>query len=1496
MKNIKRIVLINVLIILINLFFINVSFARELSGITDLRSSNNVGNTIYVWTGAGRDDINDDPEDMEMNDKRDHIYCIQHNANSENAMMIIDQYMEIRGKSATAYWYDNGLKSRTADSNYNIALAYLLGQEGDKYRKAYSMDDGISRTRQRAVHHLFDHEWKEDPSLGTNLIWSKWFHDWNAENDEALGFYNRAKNEANKDTAHLVPSASVISSTVANSAEDSIVTGPYHLTYSGSIDWVCPIDNEGHWIPGYEKVNGEWVYKTNIKFYKDAACTKEYKMTNIPSGYPFYIKNTSGKEIKQIQLQNKNGVSSWLQTDMKTVETTSNVIGPINIDYKGIIDWICPIDESDNWIPGYEEVDGKWRYKSNIAFYKDAACTQEVEMTDVKSEEDFYIKNTSGKKIKNINFKLKNNSVYCAKIWFLDREDGEDAQRLISVTDRTEYCGATIILNVKLKTGELNINKKDSITNNIITSPAEFIIKTSKGKWLSGTNGTYNYDNSNVASATVYKTNNGEISLKNLLFDTYEIFEVTAPNGYLLSKQDGYDSTNNWVNCGKFTLNGEKVTVDIKNDLILSITGYVWTEGRPDKPDDNAYDSEYTKGSDHSVRNVTVKLFKKGNENPIATTTTNENGEYEFNNIVKKKELDQYYVLFEYKDGRYTVNGSTVNIKDSNNKVRYIPVAFKNIANGSKALAEKIPTNDKDVSGIAYTYKGTSNEMINIYGLSKIGTLDDEKFKLNNINLGIKEMLEPEFSVVNNIADVYISINNYNYKYNYAGSEKTNNTDFAKDTLEGPAVKWQNSNVSHAYSKPVYPSDVIYDEKSTDKKLDVKVTYRIDITNTTTYNVKELYVENKLLLNKITDNYDKNRYTLADTNWSGENGTATMKDEYLQSIQTKNGNKGINSKETVTAYITFSVNKSAIIDILNHPDGIIENNPTEVSVEGYHEYYRDDYSWENSIKKDRQLHKTEKSIEKAEAPYLVFTIKPDGGIKERTVSGKVFKDKVTVERGNSGEVVGDGAYQDDEKGISGVKVELLGEDKSLTKLYQLDANTNSDKVVDAIVTTNENGEYNLNGVVPGKYYLRFSYGNGQYKITDLTGTPLKEGIYETKIQGSQETINARDYKSTIMNSGLVDLINNKAELWYKEDEFKTGKYSVALDDIGKRKNINASDEIKEMSADSSKISVTIENTKSDVAQEVAIANNSAILGKTLLNDPTKNIKYNFGGFYFGLIEQPNQKLDIEKVITNVKLTNAQGNMLYNGNPEVISKQGAGSVTITDLDNKKNGGSSYVRAEMVETSIYGANLELTYEVRIKNISDVNYYNETYYKYGIVDKNKEVSLIPEEVHDYLDLSLEYLEERTKEYNKADRVVYKEDSTIVVDEEEIKAQKLELNGWGRLYTNKIANRTDGRPTTDKVGIIAQRILSKDDKDMEIVSHATITKARNSGTGEDSDEEVIIIRKPKNINAYAKATFTLTPPTGAEKGIMMGYAIAGIISLVFLSLGIVIIKRKIA
>ena len=1479
MKNIKRIFFISILSILLNLIFINASFAKDLDGISDLRNSNkdnnyNVENRIYVKTGGPQDDTGD-PNDLEMNDERDHIYCIQHNADSDDGWMRIAQYMEIRGTSATAYWINNGLKNKTEYSKYNIALAYVLGQEN--YRKGYSMDDGNGKIRQRAIHHLFNHEWKGDKKLGTNLIQdSEWFHDWSTNDSKALDLINNAKKEANKTSTHCVPNVKIKSNTISNSAKDGEVTGPYYISYNGLINWIHLKDKEE------KNIN-------NIKFYKDANCTKEYKMTEIPSGKAFYIKNSSGKEIKQIQLRNKNGVDSWLQADMKTIETTSNVIGPICLEYSGYIDYISPINESGYWIGGREYKNGKWTYTKNISFYTDAACTRKIEMTNIQSNTNFYIKNTSGEKIKNINIKLKNNSVYCANIWFLERADGRAAQRLISATTRTEYCGSTIILNVKQKTGNLTINKKDSITKNNITSPAGFKIKTSKGKWLVGTDGTYNYNNSNVALATIYKTDNkGTLSLKNLLYDIYEIYEVTAPNGYDLSKQSGYDKTNKWLNCGKVTISGtnSNATISIKNDCIISISGYVWLDIVPESKltDTNGlWDT-----NEERISGVTVRLMKKGNPpTQVATTTTGNDGSYVFKDLISKNSLKDYYIEFNY-------NGT--------NYKKYIPVKFDATkTNGSKAIVQNMPEYDKDFNGIATTYTGTNdNTKESLYGLEKCGTYNESTTTLENINLGIKKVPKPEYDIKENLTTVKITMKGFTYTYVYGGEG-------GESRIYAPQVKYQNRNDITAYKRSFYPSDIVYDKNNNTQELKAEVKYRIDVKNTENMNLESTYKEETMYLKQLVNSFDADRYTLADSNWTaGEvktesNGnkkqTATIKDNYLKTIYDQS--LGIKPENTTTAYINFSVNHDAILDILNHPDGIAEKFPTEAAAIAYHKYKRNDYSWVNSILKE-QTHYTEDDERKAEAPYLIFTLG-----KDRTITGKVFEDKVVTE---NGEKLGNGTNEEGENVVKDVKVELLDATKdeivdvtklSVSNLYTAEGEESAPRTEvskTAVVDTDESGNFALKGVVPGYYVIRYTYGDGTQEYTDSKGNKISVNVEsKLKISGEEEKkVLAKDYKSTIVTSQVaknaLENSNENTYTWYRRLEGEN--YSVAIDSLSERKDLNKDtedniiDDTKEntkenekaiIDAGTAKMFLSIENTDEEIENvEITKDNN----GKDIQKEEYKN---EIKGINFGIIEQPKQQAKVEKVITYVTLSNSQNNVVFDGNPETAKMQG-----VSDLDNQENGGSTYVRAEVIENIIYSSKLELDYEIRVTNVSDVNYYEDNYYLYGDKNSAHEITLKVNEVTDYLDETLKYLPEKSDK----DRVST-EIKSMKLDDRNV--QVLKLNKWDDvLFTNKLNDNS--RKTTDKVTIVAERTLSREDKDMEIINEAEITGTKHATeTGNTEEEKLKIAPSEVHTNGRVKVVTSITPPTGENKQLGVYYAIAGIVTLVLLSAGIVIIKKKI-
>ena len=1218
MKKTKKIItLISVLLILM-IFLPEFVEAKDISSRSELTSGPNVGNRVYL--GNGRDDGT-----ISMFKESDHLYCVQHRADTEDAWYRVDAYVEINGTKATAYTGQNGQIVKTANSSVNTVLAYVCGEQN--YYKGYNNSYTNDGVRMRAIHKYLQ-TWYNNVGFSKLGINRKW-------NDSGFSLDNHKP--------------------VKQRALNLISDGQNYAN------------------------------KTN-------------------SNTPRIDKSSTTKEIEQI---------------------SNTTYGPFKIKYDGIIESVVVRDNSGNVI-------------NNVEFSTDAKGNDKVNATNLKSNNNYYIQNKSGRTIKNVSIKLKDSEVLSAKIWFIERNDGARSQRLITVdTGKTKAQGETYVMNI-------------------------------------------------------------------------------IP--------------------------------------IVSVKGYVWVDVQRTKANDT---NSLADDDEARVAGVTVNLVNKSTKKVIATAKTDSNGSYTFEKIMTASKLKNYYVEFDYR-----------NVKVSNQDIsKYIPVAFNSTnineinKKGSRALMDSVAKEDSKLSGIARTYTGTEKAKETIYGIGYKSNLYNKLLEgevLNNINLGLKKIPETEYVISENLANVKIGIKGYEYTYIYGGNGD-------RSRVAAPKVNWQNSQDIYAYSRDIYPSDIVYKDEDATKELTVDVTYRIDITNTTNYNIEELYKEQKLYITNLANKFDTKRYELNDKNWTANNDTATITDDYRKNIY---GN-GINSNGTATSYITFKVKRDALVDILNHPDGIIENNPTQATAVGYHQYTRKDYSWQNNITKD-QTHVTPNDIRSADAPYLIFKLG-----EERVLSGRVFEDTVIT---TDGQKLGNGVYNETENVVGDVKVELLdiGFDqntkKEITDITQLNVSSiyprdriNSDKLknneqisIKAEVKTGKDGVFTLNGLVPGYYYLRFTYGDGTQKIYDLSGNEIS-------------TLSVKDYKSTIITNDIAKqaLKGGTNFEWYKQ--LNNANASVAIDNLNTRIAVNAGTPNSNIMAGTAKIHITIENTPEIDKTNIEITEN----GQSSL------VANKFNGLNLGLIKMPIQKAKFEKIITNIKLVNAQANFGFGGNPETDAMQG-----VSDLDQTKNGGSKYVRAELADEYISGANLELTYGIKVTNISDVNYYNNDYYWYGEADSNKEVTLNVQELTDYLDQTLQFKPDVS-------------DSRLVVGTDENITNKtiLKVQNIGILYTeNNKARETDKLKTSDTVPVIAERILSKQDDDMEFINEAKITNISNgTDTRDNAPEKETQIKVIKAIedNYESKATATVTPPTGANRQEIILYTIAGVIALAVLSAGVVMIKK---
>ena len=651
-------------------------------------------------------------------------------------------------------------------------------------------------------------------------------------------------------------------------------------------------------------------------------------------------------------------------------------------------------------------------------------------------------------------------------------------------------------------------------------------------------------------------------------------------------------------------------------------------------------------------------------------------------------------------------------------------------------------------------------------------------------------------------------------------------------------------------------------------------------------NDEDIYKEKALHITSLTNKFDTNRYALDDSNWKADGDVA----KYQKTI----GDIGANKTSTIK--INFSVNRKAIEDILEHPYGIIEKYPTTANTIGYHDYTRNESGWKNA----NITHRTVNDSRQSSAPYLIFKLG-----KERIVSGRVFEDRVVT---NDGQKLGNGVYDEGEKAVSGVKVELLDisgnianintlslediNNLSVSQLYRVkDAENNTKKAIisTAMAVTNDKGEYTFGGIVPGYYFLRFTYGNGKQEITDLEGNKVnKEWI--SKIDDKE--IDIKNYKSTIVtNESAKNGLKNGNDAWYRQ--LGNANSSVALDNLNVRIAANNGSS-QNMMAGTAKLAITVENStnatpkgsSTNVAQNAKYDSEGKEIIQKIedLEFPTINT---FAGLNLGIIEMPNQEAKLEKIITKMKLVNAQNNKVFEGNPETDKMQG-----VSDLDNTKNSGSTYVRAELQDEIITGATLELTYEIRVTNISDVNYYNNEYYWFGEANKNKEVTLVVNELVDYLDETLQFNKEASP------RFVVATDTNLAQNDELAKKTIIKLSDNNtKLYTAKNTTRNDNScKTSDTATLIAQRILSANDDDMEFINQAKLTKLVNGTDNRDNsnekDTEIQTI-KPVSLNYEAQARATITPPTGADRQTIIMYVVAGTLALAILSAGVVVIKK---
>lgn len=1125
-----------------------------------------------------------------------------------------------------------------------------------------------------------------------------------------------------------------------------------------------------------------------------------------------------------------------------------------------------------------------------------------------------------------------------------------------SIEDKLKLQGAQF--KIKLVKSEAQFDEKGGLDEK-----GKYI----ENKWLmSNDKGTYDYvdlthdkyltGEDDPSKAGIFETDeNGKIEIKGIINGTYEIYEVKAPKGYDITKQEGYDPEKQWVNCGEVNISTKenKVTYKILNKKIITkLEGFVWIDGQP-KGD--KYDYIYKDGSNDKLldldKDIDVELRKV--DGTLLATTKTVNGRYEFTKTNKGEDIYYWdlinsYVLFKYDNDTYiAVDPFTGKELPINSKAQEYQITAPKL--NDQTIKDK---KDNAYPGEAVTYKSskTINDYKEILENNKnissgnyssdtlkttplTGYYNEDNYTVEHINLGLMPKEKPTASVKTHLAYSKVNMNGFKYRYNY--DEVLPGTKGQQVDPIYPTEQEQVSKKYYTFDK-VYPSDIIaYQAKNAD--LAVYIVYRIDIFNTTPVEGDpNLYKEEKMYINnlKVTDfagefentegkkrNYFEIDTTQLDNDldpseqqktisaWS-EDGTLT--DKAKDSIN----EDGIEAGKCKSVYVQFKMKDDLLDDFINKK--VDEITPFKTTLNAYHEYLRTDNVWDEdgsakqyegarqSTYADRNeqtnkkyfVHRSIDIEETCNNLYLKFNL-PE---KQRTISGTVFEDTATDDSKNNNQNLGNGIYDDKESTVQYVNVDLvtpIGNNQYETaKLYQLDKDgkvvrdeNGNIKTGTAVVSGTERaGTYKFEGVIPGYYYVRFTYGNGDQKIIPISGDEI--------------AVQSVEYKSTIITDDNIKtaMKNGNNTEWYKY--MGSTKYSTAVDDTTQRAEIEGDNSYKLGKAKTSQL-INAYTPRTGIS----IENDKNLAGVEHIEK--------FDGFNFGIITFPKTEIKPVKEITNVKLTNQVGTVMTTGNP-VDEPQ-----YISDLSKLSKTGTPSAKAELDPNLIHGTQLETTYKITITNNSRLDYgtvnkdgtitWNDSYYKYGEANQEELKGVEVTEVEDYIDKKYKTNDGDIKDISSKIEQLQENGKFKTIDGGTINITKKSPEITGdqtseSTTTENTQQNSDGSTTTTKTDTLSvtgwNRLKVGESQTVEYTAVATIASTADDLVYENQArvvsmklDKLIELNAISENNDYWQKTdntiITIVPNTGKDKS--NTYWIAGTIALIVLGAGFVILKKKV-
>ena len=797
---------------------------------------------------------------------------------------------------------------------------------------------------------------------------------------------------------------------------------------------------------------------------------------------------------------------------------------------------------------------------------------------------------------------------------------------------------------------------------------------------------------------------------------------------------------------GKEELSGEKfVKADINGDGVVDL-----------------------KDASLMVKVLQYGEIKSKNSGIIQTTKTDKNGNYKF----KKVEIDKLpntYIEFEYNGLKYQSvayhnqdNGSKAIEGDTtrdNFNNQYASITGGN-AKGTTTTGYSRNATGTVMNNLTYTNGKYASELVGNTGYTvesaensveaqngstgasikattsaanhSLATWSAGVVKLENINLGIYKRQQSDMKIATDLKDIGLTFNGYNHTYTYNKRTAKQGIDIFSELQKWNKTDVQNDQYPRNYETSVYKNyayasasegDKNGDGKIDDKdKLKMYLNYKIEIKNSSS-----VYMSANEIARYYNDTLTYSSSYYIDKNGNKHDITWNEKadaNKYKQIRTTGLSNVKIEPGSSLTVYLTLQIKDDIIKEFgLGSRIDAIGQGVTEIT--SYSNYTSDGKYYaaidKNSAPDNIKLEDINTYEDDTDsAPELKITLK-----EPKTITGYVFEDKTSDDLLTNQERKGNGKFDNGENTVGKVKVELIDQKTGKPAyIYSKAVSESNFNAVPATTETNETnnkGYYEFVGVVPGEYYIKYTYSNNSV---------VYKGTNELKVS-------TQDYKSTIISSktlrdaygdteedDLGSVKNN--DRWYQDTNIET--YSTAVDDYATRKNINhtystiiASRKVdydngdnglgqQEMTARTLNMNMAIENYNNEV---------------TNMNENRTSLYKNLD---FGIAIRPRQSLKLDKKVTYVKLTLSGGDTVAEGNPSNENE-----LKTMNYVTYPKGGKLKIEAD--DEIIQGATLEIKYTIYVTNNSEKDYNDVAYYRYG-TKKDNPVKLSINTIVDYID----------------------------------------------------------------------------------------------------------------------------------------------------------------